>query len=275
MKNILKYLLSSVGFMVVLASCKKDEHKIYYEGGTAPALTAAFTTTSTLDSTHKNDPALKLSWTNPDYQFTTGVSSHDVTYYLQVDTTGSNFTYPNKLEVSISKDLSVNYTVKELNGLLSRMNLLEDIPHNMEFRIKATLDNNSVPLYSNVIKQTITPYLDVVVPLPPTGDLYITGNAMASDWTNSPPANQKMTKVSKVEYTITVPLVSGKQYKFLSTPGQWQPQYGGKDKNGGDLAYNMGLPGQSDPDAIPTPDAAGNYKITVNFKTGKYTVDKQ
>jgi hypothetical protein len=128
---------------------------------------------------------------------------------------------------------------------------------------------------SNIIKMVITPYLDVAVPVPPSGSLYITGDAVPSNWTESPPATQKFTKLSNTEYTITMNFVSGKFYKFLSTLGQWQPQYGGKSATGGDMGYNMGLPGQSDPDAIPTPSSAGSYKVTVNFKTGKYTVEKQ
>jgi len=65
---------------------------------------------------------------------------------------------------------------------------------------------------------------------------------------------------------------SGKYYKFLSTLNQWQPQYGGSSATGGDFSANMG--GGNDPDAIPTPSVAGNYKVTLNFKTGKYTVVK-
>ena len=123
----------------------------------------------------------------------------------------------------------------------------------------------------------ITPYLDVAVPIPPTGELYITGSAMPSDWTNAPPASQKFTKLGNTEYTITVPLVAGKQYKFLSTLTQWQPQYGAVNATGnelgGDIGYNLGS--GSDPNSINTPAASGNYKITVNFKTGKYTTVKQ
>lgn len=280
MKNMLKYILALL--IIVLAACKKDEHKIYYEGGTPPVLTASSTAPVVLDSNFKNQVAMKFSWTNPEYRFTTGVNSHDVVYILEVDTVGANFTNPNKVEVSIAKDLEVTYTVKELNALVSRLELVENIPHDIEFRIKSTIGDGAIPLYSNVITRTITPYLDVVVPLPPTNELYITGNALPSDWTNSPPASQKATPVPSsltasgyTSFTITVPLQPGLFYKFLSTPGFWQPQYGGKDANGGELGYNMGLPGQSDPDAIPTPENAGTYKITLNFRTGKYTVEKQ
>ncbi len=279
MKKLLKYILPFL--LIYLSSCTKDENRIYYEGGTAPVLTASTTAAVVLDSNFKNQQAMKFSWTNPDYKFTTGISSQDVVYILEVDTTGANFTNPKKQEIAIARETEVTYTVKELNAIVSRLELTENVSHNMEFRIKATLGSGSVPLYSNVIKRTITPYLDVAVPLPPTNELYITGDGTPSGWTNSPPAAQKATPVlasltqsGYTSFTITMALTPGKYYKFLSTLGAWQPQYGGKDANGGDLGYNMGLPGQSDPDAIPTPATSGTYKITLNFRTGKYTVEK-
>lgn len=270
MKHYLNKLLLGVLVLAVIAGCNKDENQVVFEGGTAPVLTASSTAPLTLNIAQANLPAISFSWTNPNYRFNTGMNSQDVTYALQVDTAGANFGSGNMQQVSIAKDLSLNLTVKELNTILAKLNVKENVAHNVEFRIKSSLGNNSVPLYSNVIKVTITPYLDVVVPVPPTGELYMTGDAMGSGWTNTPPANQKFTKISNTEFEIVVALTPGKFYKFLSTQGAWQPQYGGSSATGGDMGYNMG--GGSDPDAIPTPGVAGNYKINVNFKTGKYTV---
>jgi starch-binding outer membrane protein SusE/F len=101
-------------------------------------------------------------------------------------------------------------------------------------------------------------------------DLFITGNATASDWTNAPPVSQKFVQKSNGIFEITVPFVPGKFFKFLNTNGQWAPQFGGNNSTGGDLGANYGS-GQ-DPDAIPTPATAGTYKVTVNFHTKKYTV---
>ena len=267
--NKLKFMFLFV-LLAAFVSCKKDENQVYFQGGTAPVLAANKTGPITLAIANANAEAVTFNWTNPEYRFSTGISSHDVQYRLQVDTTGANFTNPNIQEVSIAKNLDYKLTVKELNTMMTKMNLQDNVPHNMEFRLRASLENNSVPLFSNVIKMTVTPYLDVAVPVPPTGELYITGSAVASDWTNSPPASQKFTKISNTEYRIVVNLVSGKEYKFLSTLGQWQPQYGGSSATGGDLGYNMG--GGSDPSGIPSPATSGSYTITVNFKTGKYSV---
>jgi len=281
MKKLLTLLFLS-SLLIIQLSCKKQENKIYFEGGRAPSLTASSTLPMVLTDANKNNFAIKFSWTNPDYMFTTGISSQDVVYTLQIDTTAS-FSSSIKQEAVISKDLSVSYTVKELNSFPTKMGLAENIPYNFAFRLKSSLANNTVPLFSNVIRIVITPYLDVAVPLPPTDKLYITGSGVPSDWTNSPPASQQATPVQgsysstghPTAYTITMNFVPGKQYKFLSTLGQWQPQYGGSSETGGDLGYNMGLPGQTDPPGIPTPGLAGTYKITVNFKTGQYTVVKQ
>jgi len=113
-------------------------------------------------------------------------------------------------------------------------------------------------------------YTVTSVPNPLPQDLYVTGDATAGGWVNNPPANQKMTRLNSVVYEITMPFTPGKYYKFLSNSGNWQPQFGGSSATGGSLGANYGS-GQ-DPDAIPTPAAAGNYKLTVNFLTNTYTV---
>jgi starch-binding outer membrane protein SusE/F len=102
-------------------------------------------------------------------------------------------------------------------------------------------------------------------------ELYATGDATASSWTNNPPATQKFTRLNAVEYEITLPFVPGKFYKFLSSPGNWQPQFGGSSATGGSLGANYG--GGGDPDAVPTPAAAGNYKVRVNFFSNTYKVN--
>ena len=279
-----KILRFSVFFLVscfLFASCEKEENKVYFKDGTPPVLVSDNTAPLVLVHDSASEKAITFEWTNPEYQFNTGVSSQDVTYTIEVDTAGADFTSPSKQELSISKDLSVTYTVQQLNAILTKLNIAENIPHQVEFRVISSLGNNSAKLESNVIGITITPYLDVAVPIPPTGELYITGDATGSGWSNTPPETQRCTKVSNTEYSIVTDFVPGKQYKFLTTLNNWQPQYGilaatsPTPKTGGDIGYNFGLAGQKDPDSFPTPDAAGKYKVDLNFKTGKYTVTKQ
>ncbi len=281
MKNILKSLGMIFLSAVLITACKKEENKVFFKGGTAPVLTASSTSDLVLLRANADNPAVVFSWTNPDYKLTTGISSQDVTYVLQIDTAGKNFTSSNLQEMSIARDLKKVLTAKDLNGILTKLLLNDGDPYNVEFRIKATLANGTaVPLFSNVVKIKVIPYLDVAIPVPTTDVLYITGDACPSSWTNDPPVAQKLTRVSLTEYNITMSFVPGKAYKFLSTLTKWQPQYGLKSGSGGsassgDLGLNDNSPTYgSDPDAIPTPSEAGNYKISLNFRSGKYSVVK-
>jgi hypothetical protein len=278
MKNKFSILLV-LSFLVLTFSCTKQEEIIYFEGGTDPVLTASSTTPLVLTKANESNFALRFDWTNPNYQTTTGPSSHDVIYFLEADTTGSNFTNPRIAQLSISKELSVSLTVKELNKLfgVTQLNLVDGIPHNIEFRIKSTLVGSAVPLYSNVIKMIITPYLDVAVALPSTGDLFIVGSATAGAWSNPVPVpSQKFTRVSTTLYEITLPLSGGNAYLFLPENGSWSNKYAVQNSsqpvNGGSFGYNGGNPTYNTD--MPGPTVSGNYKITVDFITGTYTVVK-
>lgn len=143
-------------------------------------------------------------------------------------------------------------------------NFPQDIPGNV-----AQGDN----WYRMIFDFQIGKYTVTKVDNPMTENLYITGDATPSGWTNSPGAAQKMTMVSNGVFEITMALVPGKLYKFLNTDAQWQPQFGGSSASGGDLGANYG--GGGDPAAVPTPALAGNYKIRVNFVTNKYEVIPQ
>ena len=272
MKKILNNLLVLSLLITVFTSCKKDENKIFFEGGTAPVVSASLTGPLVLLIADRNNPSVSFNWTNPDYKFNTGISSQDVIYTLQFDTTGSNFTNPKIGEISISKDLSKGFTVGELNSKILGMELLEDMPHEMEFRIKANLSGGSGVLYSNVIKMTITPFLDVLYPVP--ANLYITGSATPASWQcgcGEPELlSQKFTKVNAFTFKLTLPLSANNSYLLLPVYGSWSAKYGGTGANntndvfGGDFKPNGG--------DLKAPPSSGVYNITVNFKTGKFTV---
>jgi len=278
MKNISKFVFLLFLLTTLVWSCSKDENKIYFEGGTAPVL-AANKTAVALSFVTAADEAVTFSWTNPNYQFTTGISSQNVSYVLEIDTTGANFTNPNKKALAISQDLNQTITVGTFNDyLLNQLVLKPAKPHNLDVRIKSTLINSSVPLYSNVLKYTVTPYAIPPKVTPPTaGTLWIVGSAVASGWSNPLPApydvSQKFTRVSETLYTLTVPLIGGANgYKLIQINGDWEQQYHALDGTvftGGDFEKK-----NSDPQ-FPAPAASGTYKITIDFQRGKYTVVAQ
>lgn len=278
MKKIINQLFFLSLLVAVFASCKKAENKIYYKGGTAPALTASQTGTIPLSFTTKDQEAVKLSWTNPNYQFTTGISSQNVTYQIEIDTTGSNFTNPSRKVISISSDLSLSISQNDFNDyLLNQLSLAAGMPHNIEIRVTSYLTNNSAPLASNVLKFTVTPYaIPPKVTPPSSGKLYITGSATPGNWMGGGDpelVSQKFTQVSPTDYVLpSIALNGGGSYLFVPVYGNWNNKYGGGGSNNTNNVYGDDFkPGGGD---LLAPPASGNYKIEVDFQRGKFTVTK-
>jgi len=275
MKNILKMFVGFCLVAVAISSCKKDENRIVFQKGSAPVLTANRSATIPLSFITADNPAIAFTWTNPDYKFTTGVSSQDVTYLLEIDTTGANFTNPKRKQLSIGNELSQAFTQSQINDyLLNQLELTAARPHNIELRVKSSLAGSAATeLFSNVLKFTVTPYaIPPKITPPASGELYITGDALASSWVNNPPVSQKFTRISNTFYTLNVQLTGGKSYTFLANFGSWDFKYSIKDKN--DPALKDGGDFQWGGEDILAPDASGNYKIDVNFQTGKFSVTK-
>ncbi len=280
MKNIFKLIVTASLLLPGFFSCSKDEHKDYYLGGTAPALTSS-TNAPVLSYATADKVAFQLNWTNPNYGFTTGTSSQDVSYLVEIDTAGAKFTNPQKQTVSVSKDLTISFTVAQFNDyLLNQLVLKPGQPHNIEIRVKSNLSASSAGLMSNVVTMVVTPYaIPPKVAVPTTGKLYLVGNATpggdAHGWDNPVPTpTQQFTQVSPTLYELTIPLIGGKEYLLLPLNGDWGNKYAVADNtvaglpDGGDFGFNLSK-------NFPGPAASGTYKISVDFQRGKFTVTKQ
>ena len=275
MTNKLSILLS-FSLLLMMISCKKEENKIFYEGGNPPVLSASATTVS-LESGQEANTALVLTWTNPDYKFTTGISSQDVTYTLEMDTLGANFSSSKIYTFVLPKDLSKTYTVGELNAILGNDMQLQLSPrrnYTLQLRITSSIGSN-LKLISNVVSFTTKPFAPPPKVNPPTtGKLYLVGDATAGGWNNPVPVPaQQFTQVSTTLYEIAVPLIGGFQYLFLPLNGDWGHKFAcaktaNQSADGGDFGYDF-------TDNFPGPAASGTYKISVDFQRGKYTVVKQ
>jgi starch-binding outer membrane protein SusE/F len=278
MKNRLSILLSSF-LLLLLASCQKEETKLYYEGGTNPVLTAS-TSNVSLEPGSEANTAIALNWTNPEYKFSNGTNSMDVTYTLELDTAGANFGSSKKYSTVISKELAKSFTVAQLNDILGNTMLLQLNPrrtYNMQMRIISSIGTGA-KLISNTIGFTTKPFSPPPKVAPPaSGNLWATGDAFASGWANPLTApndvNQKFTVVpntSNTVYQLTVNMPGGGGYKLIQVQGDWSTQYhmttGTWD--GGQFEKK-----DSDPQ-FPGPPGPGNYKITVNFQLGTYSVVK-
>src|SRR5580692_6312826 len=94
--TLYKIFPSLAAGLLLFSACKKDETNVYYTSGTAPVLTSSVSNNDTIplipaDSAKQ---ALAFTWTNPKYGFSDGIGSQNVTYNVEFDTAGANFTSP-------------------------------------------------------------------------------------------------------------------------------------------------------------------------------------
>lgn len=275
MKKIFQPLLLSLTLLLALVSCQKEEQREVYLGGTAPVLSASVSGSIPLNFLTETSAAVKFSWTNPAYSFTSGPSSQDVNYALEIDVAGNGFNGGNKKSVSISKDITVGYTQKEFNIILSDLKLKLNTPAAVEVRVVATMGTGAAKLISNALKFNVTPYAPPPkVTLPLQGNLWVIGDAFASGWNNPLPApydvSQKFTKISETLYEGVFTFKSSGNYKILQDNGVWGTQY---HKVSGDAMSGTFEKKDSDP-GFDCP-GAGNYKISLDFQAGTYTLTKQ
>jgi len=273
MKNIFNALLLFV-IAGCFFSCEKDENQVVFKGGTAPVLKAS-TAVIPLSFINKDLPAFTLSWTNPDYQFNTGLSSQDVTYLIEIDTVGANFKNPKRQSVSVAKDLSRTFLQTEFNDyLLNNLQLTPNQPHNVEIRVTSSLVNNTAPLISNKLSFTVTPYpIPPKVAPPASGKLFLVGGATPGGWSNPvPEPAQQFTKLSETMFVLTVSLNANESYLFLPVNGSWSAKYG---FTGGNNLNNVnGDDFKPEGGDMKAPATGGSYKIEVDFQRGKFTLTK-
>ena len=282
-KFIYNVLFFAGAATTLLTSCKKDYAKVYFNGGTAPVLTATATDSIPLPLSDTTGNAVTFNWTNPNYQFSDGISSMNVTYYLEFDTV-SSFNSPILQTVAISSSLSQTFTVSSLNALLAnKMLLAAGMQHTVDVRLQSFISAYTSgsapvsPLVSGSLSFTVTPYVIPPAVTPPTNDsLYIVGSAVAADnWANPMPAgsipSETFTKVSATEYKITAVLVGGGEYKLISSNGSWAEQWSVAKAD----TYPTGGPFIFNGANCQVPPASGTYLIDVNFQTGNFTVTAQ
>ena len=105
-------------------------------------------------------------------------------------------------------------------------------------------------------------------------ELFIVGDATPGGWNNPVPVPaQRFTRLNSSRFELTINLTAGKNYLFLPENGSWGKKYGAVDNQAAGIKNNGG-PMKPEGQDMPSPDATGNYKITVDFMTNTYTLVK-
>lgn len=280
------FVVVAVGYL--FAACKKDGEQIIFMGGTAPVLSAS-TDTLPLVAADSLNQLVTFSWTNPNYKFSNGISSQDVTYALQIDTLGANFSSNKMQTISLDPVYSqdTTFTVTKFNAILGNGLLLQlGQPHKIQVRVVSSLGTSvQTQLASNSLTYTVIPFAPPPKVAPPaTGELFLQGgDPLLGAWSIPVPAANKFTQVTPTDYQLTVALSggdptnsnssdqylllgdnSGYDIKYACVNTSTQPFSGGSFGIGGNYGANF-----------PGPTAAGTYLFDVNFQTGIITITKQ
>jgi len=256
-------------FMVMLAwllsSCQ-DDVKTMMKPTVGTVTLNATSTTAVLDSAAASSTTAEtFSWNTPDY----GVPL-SITYTLQLDSANGTFDKPTT--VVLDNKTSQDYTKKTLNDLALSLRLVPGQTGQIKVRVRADVNANVEPVYSNVVNVSITPYSTKPTPkYPVPSALFIVGDATPGAWGNPVPVpSQQFTKIDDNTFGIVLQLTGGKEYLFLPKNGSWDHKYNvttaTSNPDGDTFSPDAGN------NNIKGPAASGLYKIVVDFVTAKYTV---
>ena len=96
------------------------------------------------------------------------------------------------------------------------------VAYNVDFRLKAFI-NDSVPeLYSNTVNMAITPYSGART------QVYFVGDIFDNGWNNNDPSMRIFADddVNNMLFTYTGFVKAGSAFKIIQTPGDWGIQWG-------------------------------------------------
>ncbi|MGG9962067.1 SusE domain-containing protein [Ferruginibacter sp. SUN106] len=189
MKHILKIFLAAVTVVGLFTACNKIDNlkKVdalpVYQLGVSPVLSASGTTVApTLADSNK--AVVTFSWTNPRYAQDSAVYK----YILEIDSTGKNFANENtKTVVGL---LTTSLTGRDLNAILLNLGFKLNTAQSIDVRLISSYSNNNERYMSNVLKLTVTPFMDpsTLVTANTSVTLTLANAALASNtfsWTNA------------------------------------------------------------------------------------------
>jgi hypothetical protein len=272
MKNILKFLVTILLTSFILNSCT-DSESIYIAIPPVDGVLLINPTATdiVLSKENKDQTAISFSWDVSDYNIDTPLQ-----YTLEIDTLDGDFSNP---ETEITESTELSMTHARLNTIALSKDLITDVKSEIKVRLKTALKYGALPSYSKIETIAITPYEDLAVALPSSGELFIQGNAVPTNWNYPIPDTQKMTQIpNKPIFTITIELIGNKNIAFLSSNQFWgDPAYKGlvEDQPTTRGSFTENAPPDWAGFDINSPPLTGIYEIVINFRTGKYTVTAQ
>lgn len=259
MKKIVNLSLISLLFISAL-SCSDDDTKTMTSADAAPVLISPEDGASiVLDPDLQSNPALTLVWNHGAYTVPT-----EITYNVEMALAGTDFA--TVINGGTTSNRVLTLTVAELNAKALEAGLTPYEAADLDVRIMASLGSNSdMPMASNAIKLTITPYTTE------SPKLYLRGNFTAAsgygpDWgdNTTPPFIQAEAYGSDVYEGYIYFNNPAPEFKLIPNAVDFTGDYGDKEATGA-----SGTLIQEGETNIKVP-AAGYYLVEANMEDLTY-----
>jgi starch-binding outer membrane protein SusE/F len=251
MKKYIKMSLWGLFLMFFVVSC--DENYMELNKGETPLAISVDNDTVALNIKNPTTAALKFSWTSG----TNKGTNCAISYVLQIDQTGNNFT--GGVWKELGKNIfSIEYTNETLNNILKdTFNIKDGASANLEARIIAIPTDESVEeQVSEALPLIITSYKPV------SSTLYMIGDATPNGWSLDNATKMNPVSDEAGGFVWTGKLNSG-SLKFMTTNTDWVPSYN-KDASSETwkLVYRESF---DQPDEQFNIETSGSYRISVNI----------
>jgi hypothetical protein len=273
MKKFFKIVFAIVLIIVTVSSCSDDTLMSVAE----PPADGKFLLTNSISDIllapkdAEKNIAVTLNWDNKSWY---GIDT-PMTYTIQMDNGDGEFVSPK--EISILKGNNISLTHYDLNVQALALQLTPNVASKIKVRLKASLNQGALPIYSNVSTLTITPYSSLILKYPMPTELYLQGDAVPSNWGTPVPDKQKMTQIDDHRFGLIVALTGGKSFAVISAASTWSdpayvtldanpiPQSTGNFEPRGSVTNWGGTP-------IKSPAVSGVYQVILDFTKGTYTI---
>ncbi|HZX58280.1 MAG TPA: SusE domain-containing protein [Mucilaginibacter sp.] len=243
MKTVLtKFLAISSIALLMLASCKKDETKVYATSGTPGTLTANATAPIILDKTKYADTTkvVIFNFSKANFGFKAGVTN-----VLQIDAANDDWKNPTTFTLGPGV-LSQGFSTADFNSLLLKLNLPAGLASQVNVRVSNSISTNVTPVYTNILTLTVTPFNLISY-------VYVAGTYQFHQWTPAV-ADSLVSPTDNGVYNGYVYFDAGGAFKVTSAPDWNHTNYG--DAGGGTISGSGGN--------INSP-GAGLYQVTVDL----------
>ena len=233
---------------VFASSCKKDIYEEFDQSLNKPLELTASNESLILNEAEFAKDIFTLSWTSGS-NYGTNAS---ISYKLYIDRQGNNFINA-KIEDLGKTTFQKKYNVRELNTILSDLNLTPGVEATVEAKIVSHVSGTTLG-DSTTTTFKVTPYKPV------STTLYLLGDAAPNGWSADNATGLILNNAIPGRFTYEGKLNAG-EFKFITTKGSFSPSY-----NKGATANQLVLrASDSQPDDKFTITTPGRYVISVNL----------